>query len=55
MTLYINKQKDIQKHKMTTATTETPHERPWGNQIQPKEMKTIQLLLKNIGGLELTS
>ncbi len=39
--------------KMTT--TEMPHEMPWGNQIQLKEMKTIKLLLQNIGGLDLAS
>jgi len=38
---------------MTTMTTEMPHERPWGNQIQPKETKTVRLLLQNIGRLDL--
>jgi len=40
---------------MTTTNTETPQDQTWGNQIQPKAMQTIRLLLQNIRGLDLTS
>jgi len=50
------KQLTIDPRKLTereSTTTNTPHSDQWGYEIGPKNLNTIQLLLQNVGGIDM--